>query len=233
MADEADRSSTPRGWWLLAVVAIVAVAALVWALAAGRSPTDPPIASSPATSTAMPTSTVMPTSTAAAGSPQSSSVPTPAPSPTPVLPPVSPGATADPPPPRVTQAPVALDAVAVTGADLRVELTSIEAVTGLARTPGEVGGPALRVTVEATNEADAAFATPAAVVNLYFGADRRPANTIREPGGRPLPHEIAAHDFATGVYLFTVPENARDDILVEIELQVGEPIVLFQGAFAP
>lgn len=224
MAGKTVRGLTPRSWWLLAAVALVVVAGIIWATAVRGSSTQPAASSSATPSTA---------GTPSAGpSPQVTVPATPAPSPTPLLPTATPGATADPAPPQVTQAPVALDEAAEPSRTLTIEITSIEAVSGVARFAGETAGPALRVTVEATNAADTAFATPAAVVNLYFGDDRQPADAIGEPGGRPLPAEVPAAGTSSGVYLFSVPEGERDDILIEIELQVGEPIVLFEGSAA-
>lgn len=126
--------------------------------------------------------------------------------------------------------PVPLDGVAEPVAQVEVELVSIEAVTGVANIAGEVGGPALRVSVAVTNGTAAPFETPAVVVNLYTGDDRSPAGGIREPGGRELPGLIPAGQSQLGVYLFTVPEDARSVVLIEVDLQVGEPVALFEGA---
>lgn len=134
------------------------------------------------------------------------------------------------PAPRETLPPVALDATAEPVAGIRVELASIESVSGEANLAGEVGGPALRVTLEARNDSVSAFATPGVVVNLYFGDDGAPAGGIREPGGREFPSSVGSGETASGVFLFTVPEDARESILIEVDLQVGEPVVLFEGS---
>lgn len=131
---------------------------------------------------------------------------------------------------RETLPPVPIDEPVEATQGIRVELVSIDSVEGVANIAGEVGGPALRITAEATNGTEAVFATPVVVVNLYIGDDRRPAGGILQPGGRPFPASIPAGASASGVYLFTVPEGERENLLVEVDLQVGEPVVLFEGA---
>ncbi|RMB58147.1 DUF4352 domain-containing protein [Tessaracoccus antarcticus] len=105
----------------------------------------------------------------------------------------------------------------------------IESVTGEVAIPGEVGGPALRITLEVTNSTPEDFDTPAVVVNLYKGAARSPAGSLLNPGSRAFPDKIAPRASAEGIYLFTVGPDDRDDITIEVDLAVGTPIVLFQG----
>lgn len=208
-----------RRWMVLAVGAILIVTLVVWALLASGVATG-------GQGAPVPSATAAPTAEVTAVPPASTSA----------SPAASASATEDadegdaPPPVRETLAPVALGEAASASRDVTVELLSIEPVTGIANIAGEVGGPALRVTVEAVNRSGAPFQTPAVVVNLYTGADRAPAGDIREPGSREFPSSIEAGSSAVGVYIFTVAENDRDQVLVEVDLQVEEPVVLFEGA---
>ncbi|MGV8846998.1 hypothetical protein [Tessaracoccus sp.] len=131
--------------------------------------------------------------------------------------------------PRETQEPVKITAEATPAEGITVRLVLIEPVEGIAAIPGEVGGPALRITVEVTNNTKDTFAAPAVVVNLYKGEALSPAGPMLKPGGVPFPNEIPSGRSATGVYLFTVGPDERDDVTVEVDLAVGTPIVLFQG----
>lgn len=140
----------------------------------------------------------------------------------------APGSVAD----RSTLAPVPLEGEAEVSSAQSVVLRSIEAVDGEAVIPGEVGGPALRVTVESSNTSDIAIDTPAVVVNLYYGPDRIPAGSLLNPGGQEFPSSIAPGNTATGVYVFTVPVDQRDNVLVEVDVAVEEPVVLFEGAIS-
>lgn len=218
---------SPRGRAALVLGILVVVGLVIWGLVSASGATQPTPGSSAspaategadpsASASDAPVPSASSTPSATAGSGPSGSAPPAAP----------PGAD----PPLETLPPVPLDEPAQPTDVVTVELASIEEVVGEANIAGEVGGPALRVTVEASNAGDAPFDTATVVVNLYIGEDRRPANEIREPGGRAFPASIPADGSSTGVYLFTVPEDERELILVEVSLQVEEPVVLFEGA---
>jgi hypothetical protein len=127
-----------------------------------------------------------------------------------------------------TRAPVPLDATGDFGTGLRVRLTSIKAVDGEARGPGEIAGPALRVAVAARNAGDAAIPLEHVVVFMSYGADWTPASDL-STGSRPLGGTLAAGGQGTGVYVFSVPPDQRDDIRVEISYTGEAPTVAFQG----
>lgn len=131
---------------------------------------------------------------------------------------------------RPTNAPVDIADEASPVEGLSARLVTIESVQGEAVIPGEVGGPAIRVTLEVVNDTGQTLETPAVVVNLYVGEDLAPAGPILNPGGKPFPSSVPAGATASGVYLFTVPEDRRGDITVEVDLAVGTPIVVFKGA---
>lgn len=214
----------PKGWLALVVSGVVVVGFVIWGIVGSgiAGGTEPTASTSQSVDVRASTS---PDPTAVAG-PQAVGVPAPtaAVAPDPVT-------TIDPEPVvRETLAPVPLDEAVDVSPDVRVELVSIESVIGVANIAGEIGGPALRVTVEATNGGGTTFETPAVIVNLYVGDGRLPADGIREPGSRAFPGSIAAGSSATGVFIFTVPEGARETVLVEVDMRVGEPVVLFEGA---
>ncbi|MCM3778118.1 hypothetical protein [Microbacterium hydrocarbonoxydans] len=110
-------------------------------------------------------------------------------------------------------------------------LASITAIEGQASVPGEVDGPALQVTVnvENTNHEDAL--TDTLIVNVYYGPDRTPANILVKPR-RDLPLSVAPRETAEGVYAFSVPADAHGQILVELDLSLDLPVILFEGAVA-
>jgi hypothetical protein len=111
-----------------------------------------------------------------------------------------------------------------------VSIGDLEAVTGEAQGPGEVGGPALRFTLTLRNDGDAALSLESTVVTVYSGPEQTPALELREPGGVPLPAEIAPGATATGVFVFTVPPEQRGQVKIGIDYTVGVPIVVFEGA---
>lgn len=98
------------------------------------------------------------------------------------------------------------------GASVRV--TGFEAVTSQAAGPGEVSGPAIRVSVELT-AGEEPIDLAGVLVNAYYGADLTPADLVARPGGQPFEGTIAAREATEGVYVFNVPVAERGDVTIE------------------
>lgn len=158
-----------------------------------------------------------------------------APSPVPVTatpPPISPSptrptavATALPP----SQEPVALDAPAQVG-DVTVSLTGIEAIQGTASGPGDVAGPALRVTVRLGNGTADPLDLLSVSVGMTYGAAATPASPLGDPSAGGFAGALTPGGSATGVYVFRVPADARDAVTVSVGYQPGAPYAVFAGA---
>lgn len=108
-------------------------------------------------------------------------------------------------------------------------IDALEPVEGIAQGPGEVGGPALRFTLTVRNDTDAPVSLLSTVVNLYAGSEQLPMVDLREPGAVPLPEEVAVGASVTGVFVFAVPPEQRDQVKVGVDYTVGVPIVVFEG----
>ena len=128
-----------------------------------------------------------------------------------------------------TAPPVDLEDPAEIG-EITARLARIEAIEGEAEGPGEIAGPALRVTVELTNGSAAAAALTGVVVNLYHGPDAAPAELLAGSGSAWFEGALAPGATVTGVYVFTVPLDDRDPIQVTVFVTPDEPTVLFEGA---
>jgi hypothetical protein len=111
-----------------------------------------------------------------------------------------------------------------------VSIDNLEAVTGEAEGPGEVAGPALRFTLTLRNDGNTPVSLESTIVTVYSGPNQEPAIDLREPGGVALPGEIAAGATVTGVFIFTVPVEHRDQVKIGVDYTVGVPIVVFEGA---
>lgn len=111
-----------------------------------------------------------------------------------------------------------------------VSIGSLEAVEGEAQGPGEVGGPALRFTLSMRNDGDTPVSLTSTVVTVYSGPEQLPAVDLRGPGGVPLPEEVAPGATVTGVFIFTVPPEDRDEVRIGVDYTVGVPIVVFEGS---
>jgi hypothetical protein len=129
--------------------------------------------------------------------------------------------------PELPSVPLTEDVAPVPG--LVVSIDNLEAVTGEADGPGEVAGPALRFTLVLRNDGDAPVSLESTVVTAYSGPEQTPALDLRGPGGVPLPVEIAPGATVTGVFIFTVPLEDRDQVKIGVDYTVGVPIVVFEG----
>ena len=132
-------------------------------------------------------------------------------------------------PPRV-QEPVPLTDPAVAVPGVVFSISELEAVEGVARGPGEIAGPSLRFAVSVRNDTAATVSLTSTVVNFFFGAAQSPATELAAPGGVPFPDAVAAGQAAQGVFVFTVPADARDEVQIAVDYSAGVPIVLFEGA---
>ncbi|MDC7120070.1 hypothetical protein OMK64_00795 [Cellulomonas fimi] len=223
MSEVPARRPVPR--WAVVAVAVLVVLVLggvVWAAVAQSGSAD-----------AGPTSSASPSSSRSAGDDPSASE-------TPVETPTAPapgepggGATDDPDPAApytpVTEPAVALDQPATFATGVTAELTKVESVAGEAQGPGEVAGPAVRVTVRLTNGTAAAVPLTSAVVNAYAGQDLAPAEPLSAPGGQPFAGSVQPGATATGVYVFNVPADQRDRLQVTVSYDPTVTTVLFEG----
>lgn len=131
---------------------------------------------------------------------------------------------------RETLAPVPIDQTATPADGVAVAVGSIEGVQGEAIAPGEVSGPALRITVSVTNNSEAVRLLSSAVVNVYLGADAIAANPVSRPAGQPFVSELAPGASAEGIFVFEVPEDQRSLVRIEVDIDLGTPVVIFEGA---
>ncbi|KQX08049.1 MULTISPECIES: hypothetical protein [unclassified Leifsonia] len=140
--------------------------------------------------------------------------------------------TTTPTPPIPIETTVPIESTAQPAPGVAVSVSGFEAVEGEAELAGDVAGPAVRFTVTVSNTTAAAVSLAGALVNVYYGPEQTPADSLPEPGGVPLPAEVAAGGTAEGVLIFTIPEDQRDDVLITFDYQVGTPVTAFQGSVA-
>ncbi|MBC7279610.1 hypothetical protein, partial [Nocardioides sp.] len=123
---------------------------------------------------------------------------------------------------------VGLKAEATTAPGVTARLARIDSVEATASLPGEVGGPALAITVKVKNETGKKLSLALGVVNAYHGPERTPAVSVASDGEVPFPASVAAGESATGVYVFQIPEESRP-VRVELDLGNGADVVVFKG----
>lgn len=202
--------SAPRRAW--AIAGAVLVTALVALVVLGVRPGDRGgLTGTPAAATT------------AGASPAFTTAPPPPLSPAPT----GPTATATALPPSAD--PVPLDAAARVG-DVTVSLADVAAIQGTATGPGDVAGPALRVTVRLVNGTNDPLDLLGVAVSTTYGAGATPAPPLGDPSAAPLSGTLEPGATADGVYVFRVPTDARDSVTVSVGYQAGARYAVFTGA---
>ncbi|MCF6509013.1 hypothetical protein E9549_16595 [Blastococcus sp. MG754426] len=144
--------------------------------------------------------------------------------------PTGPTEDVDEPPPSLPE--VALDAPAAVGNGVVATVASVEAIEGTGVGPGNIAGPALRVTVRIENGTPEAVSLDGVAVNLAYGDDRTPASPLDDPSRRPFTGMVEPGGSGEGVYVFSVPTDVRELVTVEVGYQAGAPLLLFTGSAA-
>ncbi|MCZ2810483.1 hypothetical protein O2W15_03445 [Modestobacter sp. VKM Ac-2979] len=225
----AARWSRRRTWSLLAaLVVVVAVASAFLALGDRRAPGDvtSPVAGSTAATTAGPAP--------GATDPASGATDPSAPSSDTAAPAGGPPASAADPVTIAQELPPDLPAVAleepVPVDGLTIEVASIEGIDGQATGPGNIAGPAVRVTVRVTNDSSADVSLDAVVVNLFHGPEATPASPLEDPSQEPFSGALRPGASADGVYVFTLATGDRDSVTVQVGHAPGASYAVFTGA---
>lgn len=144
--------------------------------------------------------------------------------------PTGPTEDADALPPSLPE--VALDQTAAVGNGITASIASITGVTAEGGEPGDIAGPALRVTVRLDNGTAESVSLDGVVVNAYYGADRVPGSPVSDPAEAPFTGTVQPGATAEGVYVFRVPEAYRDLVTIEVGYQAGAPLLVFTGSAA-
>jgi hypothetical protein len=131
--------------------------------------------------------------------------------------------------PVKTKKSVPLDDPAEFGTGLTVRLTDIRAVKAVAQAPGEIAGPALRITVEARNRSSATIPVDRFTVFVTYGKARTPASGLSQ-GTKPLAGSVRARSSQDGTYVFAVPADEREQVRVEVSYSGKAPTLAFEGS---
>lgn len=125
--------------------------------------------------------------------------------------------------------PVAISENVVVVEGVEVKIVEIEAVQGEARGIGEVAGPAVRFKVVITNRTDKPISTDQALVNVNAGPEKAPASPLSGPGATTLPATIDPATTASAVYVYSIPDEQRQNVQILFNFRVDVPIASFEG----
>jgi hypothetical protein len=191
----------PRIVWSAVIVAALLIVGVVWAVIA-TSGGQTAAGASPSATPPPPIATEFPTPT--------------------------PGATADVP--SVAPVEVGIDQPATPSETLVARVVSLERFEFTGSLPGDVAGPALRVTVEVTNTGTEPVDATGATVTTEFGSDRIPGSETSDAETAPLPAMIPPGESVTAVGSFAIPDGQDSSVRIVLDLLAGNPAVVFEGS---
>lgn len=125
--------------------------------------------------------------------------------------------------------PVGLDSEADRPDGVVIALKKIESIAGEAKLPGEIAGPALRLTITIKNGTDGDLSLDSVVVNGYRGSKRTPLEMLTSPGGSPFDGTLKPGEQGEAVYIFAVGAANRSDLTFTVDATPDEPAAVFRG----
>lgn len=125
--------------------------------------------------------------------------------------------------------PVGLDSEADRPDGVVIALRKIESIAGEAKLPGEIAGPALRLTITIQNGTNNEVSLDSVVVNGYRGAKRTPLEMLTSPGGSPFTGSLKPGEQAEAIYIFAVDAANRSDVTFTVDATPGQPAAVFRG----
>lgn len=128
-------------------------------------------------------------------------------------------------------APVALNDTADFGGQVSARISAITPIQATATLPGEISGPAVAVTVEIENGSADTIGLANVTVTLTDSAGNA-ASTVSGDSAGVLAGALGAGDTATGMYVFSVPNDLRSPVTVTVNYSSGAPTLVFTGEVA-
>jgi hypothetical protein len=115
------------------------------------------------------------------------------------------------------------------GDGVEVRLVTRGAIDVITARPGEIGGPAVLLTLEFINRSSVPIDLGIVTVDLVL-ADQVSANQVTTDPAAPVSGVLPAGESRTGVYVFTAPLEARADVDLTIRYSAITPMVVFSGS---
>jgi hypothetical protein len=120
-------------------------------------------------------------------------------------------------------------AEAALGSGITGRIAALTSVTATGTRAGEVSGPAVQVDLELTNVSPKELSLDGVAVNAYYGPDKTPASPVlvQSAQGR-FDGALAAGATAKGRYVFSVPSEQRDSVIITVSPAPGVALVVFK-----
>jgi hypothetical protein len=124
---------------------------------------------------------------------------------------------------------VALTDSATPADGITISLTDLSQVDAQTHVPGEVSGPAVRVSIEIGNSGAQPVDLTSVVVELS-DSDGAPGIPVSTADSKSFDGMLDPNASITGVYVFRVPVDRRDPILIAVSYAAGSTVAQFSGS---
>ena len=132
----------------------------------------------------------------------------------------------------VMSAAVALDEPSDFGTGLTVRINEADTADVISVLPGELGGPSVILAIEFSNSSITPIDLSRTTVDLSFG-DAVPGVPLTTPPSAPVAGSLAPASSALGTYVFSVPEDQLESIVVTVKYSADAPTAVFTGSIEP
>ncbi|MET4780335.1 DUF4352 domain-containing protein [Glaciihabitans sp. UYNi722] len=114
------------------------------------------------------------------------------------------------------------------GESVTVKIASLDFVTAQGTQVGEKSGAAARIDIQFINSGSSSISLDEVGVNVYYGADKTPAAPVSTNSGKAgFSGSLASGKSATGRFLFNVPKDQQDSLIITVAKDATSPIVVF------
>jgi hypothetical protein len=128
--------------------------------------------------------------------------------------------------PVTTNSPIDTSQTADLGGSVTANIVETKNIDGIARGAGEVGGPAIALTIEVNNGSGSPIELSDILVTAEDNAGT-PAGPLSGDPASPLTGTLASEESAKGVFVFTFPSGAQEPMNVAVSYAAGFPVALF------
>lgn len=128
----------------------------------------------------------------------------------------------------VSLPPVDLGQTVDVGNQITASVTGVDRITGQARLPGEIAGPALAVKVTITNGSAQPLPVSDVTVTLQDSAGT-PATSLGTDPYAPFQGSVDASQAGQAVYVFSFPAELTMPVTITVNYSASAPVAVFTG----
>lgn len=129
-----------------------------------------------------------------------------------------------------TASPLPITAAVDFGNKVTVSVPGTRSIRSGGTGPGELANkPAVAFTIELRNDSGHTIDLGPVTVTVSYGATSTPATADSGPENKPMRGTLKSGAAASGVYVFLIPEDQRENVATVISYDASQPAVVLTG----